>query len=381
MNVPARPRRALGLARFALAALLLVAPALAACAQPAAPAPTPAPAAPTAAPTAAPVPTPAAQPPSAASPVAKPSPVAKVPTIPAGTKLSIATGGTGGVYFPIGGGLANLLQKYLGVQATAEVTPASVDNMKLINERHTDLIAFSLGDTAYDALQGRERFQETGKIEVRSLGVIYTNFMHLVTTEGSGINTVADLKGKRVSVGAPGSGTEIKANRVLEAAGLDPARDFQRERLGVAESAGALKDRKLDAFFWDGGLPTGAIADLANTPGITIKLVPHGDAVPKMVEKYGPFYTQATIPKEAYRGMTADVQVAGTPNILAVHAEFPEDLAYAVLATIFDNKSEWDAIHPEARNTKLETAWRNNPVPLHPGAIRFYRDRGVYQGS
>jgi TRAP transporter TAXI family solute receptor len=205
--------------------------------------------------------------------------------------------------------------------------------------------------------------------------------MHVVTTEGSGINSIGDLKGKRVSVGAAGSGTEIKANRVLEAYGLDPGRDIQRERLGVAESAGALKDRKLDAFFWDGGLPTGAVTDLANTPGITIKLIGHGDAVPKMNAKYGEFYTQVTIPKETYRGMTADAQVAGTPNILAVHAEFPEEVAYAVLATIFDHKAEWDAIHPEAKNTKLETAPLNNPVPLHPGAVRFYKDRGVYKGT
>lgn len=358
---------------------------LAACAQPAAqPTATPAPAKPTTPPAAAPTPPAAAKPTAApaASPAASPAakPAATV-SVPAGTRLSIATGGTGGVYFPIGGGLASMLQKYLGIQATAEVTPASVDNMKLLNERRKDLIAFSLADTAYDALQGRERLKDIGKIEVRSLGIIYTNFMHVVTTESSGINSIGDLKGKRVSVGAAGSGTEIKANRVLEAYGLDPGRDIQRERLGVAESAGALKDRKLDAFFWDGGLPTGAVTDLANTPGITIKLIGHGDAVPKMNAKYGEFYTQVTIPKETYRGMTADAQVAGTPNILAVHAEFPEEVAYAVLATIFDHKAEWDAIHPEAKNTKLETAPLNNPVPLHPGAVRFYKDRGVYKGT
>jgi TRAP transporter TAXI family solute receptor len=315
--------------------------------------------------------------PPATAPTAKPGAVG----VPAGTRLSIATGGTGGVYFPLGGGLARMLERHLGVQATAEETPGSVDNMKLVNEHRKDLIAFSLADTAYDALQGRERLKETGPIAVRSLGIIYANFMHLVTTEGSGIETVTDLRGKRVSVGAPGSGTETKANRVLEAYGLDPAQDIQRDRLGVAESAGALKDRKLDAFFWDGGLPTSAVTDLANTPGLTIKLIPHGDAVPKMREKYGAFYTQATIPKETYQGLAAEVQVAGTPNILAVHEEFPEDVAYAVLATIFDHKAEWDAIHPEAKNTSLDAASRNNPVPLHPGAIRFYRDRGVHQGG
>jgi uncharacterized protein len=274
-----------------------------------------------------------------------------------------------------------MLERYLRVQATAEVTPASVDNMRLINDRKTDLIAFSLADTAFDALQGRERLKDTGPIQVRSLGIIYSNFMHLVTMEGAGINAPADLRGKRVSVGAAGSGTEIKANRVLEAYGLDPGQDIQRERLGVAESAGAMKDRRLDAFFWDGGLPTAAVTDLANTPGLTIRLISHGDAVPRMNQKYGEFYTRVPIPRDTYRGMTEDSQVAGTPNILAVHQDFPEDVAYAVLATIFDHKSEWEAIHPEGANLRLETASENNPVPLHPGAIRFYRDRGVYRGT
>jgi TRAP transporter TAXI family solute receptor len=313
----------------------------------------------------------------AASPAGKSAAKASVPP---GTRLSIATGGTGGVYFPLGGGLANMLQQHLGVTATAEVTPASVDNMKLVNDRRKDLIAFSLADTAYDAAQGRERLKDTGPIQVRSLGIIYTNFMHAVTVEGTGINTISDMKGKRVSVGAAGSGTETKANRVLEAHGIDPGRDIQRERLGAAESAGAQKDRKVDAFFWDGGLPTGAITDLANTPGMTLKMLSHADAVEKMNAKYGKFYTLVAIPKETYKGMTADAQVAGTPNILAVHQEFPEDVAHTVVATIFDNINEWGAIHPEGKNTRLETAWKDNPVPLHPGAIRFYRERGVYQG-
>jgi len=320
---------------------------------------------------------PAAQP---TAPAATPPPGARV-SVPAGTPLSIATGGTGGVYFPLGGGLATMLQKHVGVQATAEVTPASVDNMRLVNDRRTDLVAFTLADTAYDALQGRERLKDVGPIQVRSLGILYTNFMHVVTTDGAGITTPADLRGKRVSVGAAGSGTEIKANRVLEAYGINPDQDIQRERLGVAESAGAMKDRRLDAFFWDGGLPTGAVTDLASTAGVTIKVIPHGDAIPRMNEKYGEFYTRVPIPGDTYRGMTENVDVAGTPNILAVHQEFPEAVAYAVLATIFDNRAEWDAIHPEAANTRLETASENNPVPLHPGAIRFYRERGVYKGS
>jgi TRAP transporter TAXI family solute receptor len=326
--------------------------------------------------------------PACATPTARPGPTGSgaAPgerpafTIQPGTRLSIATGGTGGVYFPLGGGLAHMLQMHLGVQATAEVTPASVDIMKLLLDNPTDMVAFCLADTAYDALQGRERLAETGPIPVRSLGIIYNNFTHIVALNGSGIDSLRDLRGKRVSVGAAGSGTETIANRVLETAGLNPASDIQRERLGAAESAGALKDRRLDAFFWSGGLPTGAITDLASTPGLAIKLLSDAEAVPAMNQSYGNFYVVATIPKDTYR-LAADVRVSGLSNILAVHQDFPEDLAYAVLATIFDRRSEWDAIHPEAKNLALDTASANNPVPLHPGAMRFYRDRGVYQGS
>lgn len=302
-------------------------------------------------------------------------------SIPPGTRLSIATGGTGGVYFPLGGGLAAMLQKHHNVQVTAEVTPASVDNLKLINDQPKEIVAFSLADTAFDALQGRERFSDTGPIQVRSLGVLYANFTHLVAAEGSGISTPADLRGKRVSVGAAGSGTETIANRVLDAYGINPSSDLQRERLGAAESAGALKDRRLDAFFWSGGLPTGAVTDLANTPGLSIRLIPHAEGVPQMNRRFGDFYTQATIPEGTYRGIVGDVVVSGLPNILAVHQDFPENIAYALLATIFDQREDWDGIHPEAKNMTLQTAPQNNPVPLHPGAIRFYRDRGVLGGS
>src|SRR3990170_8544361 len=234
-------------------------------------------------------------------------------TIPAGaqvkTRLSIATGGTGGVYYPLGGGLAALISKHLpGVEATAEVTTASVDNMKLLQADKV-AVAFTQPDIAWDAYQGQLKgFSE--KIGVRSLAALYSNYMHIVALDGTGIKSIPDLKGKRVSTGAPGSGTEIKGLRVLEAYGLGPKDLKSQDRLGAAESAGALKDRKLDAFIWDGGLPTAAVLDLAATPGIKIAVIPHGDAVPKMVAKYGPLYFAATIPKETYAGMTADAPVA-----------------------------------------------------------------------
>src|SRR5215472_14279913 len=175
--------------------------------------------------------------------------------------ISIGTGGTGGVYYPIGGALANLISKNMpGVQATAEVTGGSVDNLKLIGSGQSE-IGFSMADAALDAFKGQDKFRGN-KVALRTLAVLYPNRMHVVTVEGTGIEKLSDLKGKRVSTGSPGSATEVMAFRVIEAAGLDKDKDMKRERLGVAESVNALKDRKIDAFFWVGGLPTAAVTDL-----------------------------------------------------------------------------------------------------------------------
>src|SRR5205814_4921636 len=176
-------------------------------------------------------------------------------------KLSIATGGTGGVYYPLGGGLANVLSKNLPtVEATAEVTSASVDNIKLVGARKAD-VAFSLADTASDGFNGTGKFKE--KVPILSIAVLYANKSQWVTEEGRGIEKMRDLKGKRISTGAPGSGTETIAIRILEAYGIDPEKDVKREKLSVAESVHALKDKKIDAFFWAGGVPTAAVTDLA----------------------------------------------------------------------------------------------------------------------
>ena len=166
-------------------------------------------------------------------------------------RLSIATGGTGGVYYPMGGGMANILSKYIPyLEATAEVTTASVDNCRLVGAWKAEL-AFIMADTGWDAYQGRAQFKE--KIPLRTVAVLYPNNMHVVTVEGKGIEKVTDLKGKRVSTGAPGSGTEKMALRVLEAYGLEPDKDMTRDKFSPSESAGALKDGKIDAFFWVGG--------------------------------------------------------------------------------------------------------------------------------
>lgn len=292
------------------------------------------------------------------------------------TRLSIATGGTGGVYYPLGGGLAALMSKYLpGVEATAEVTTASVDNMKLLHANKV-AVAFTLPDSAWDAYQGHLKGLNE-KVAVRSLAALYSNFMHIVTLDGTGIKSVADLKGKRVSTGAPGSGTEIKGLRVLEAYGISPKDLKSQDRLGAGESAGALKDRKIDAFIWDGGLPTASVLDLGATPGIKIHLIPHGDAVAKMVAKYGPLYFVGTIPKGTYGGMETDVPVAAATDLLSVHERMDESLAYQITKLLHERTPELAAVHQAATEITLRGAVVGSPIPFHPGALRYYKEKGV----
>src|SRR5687768_2403450 len=249
--------------------------------------------------------------------------------------LSIATGGTGGVYYPLGGGMAAVLSKYVqGMQATAEVTGGSVANLQLIGTGKPYL-AMTMVDAGIDALKGQDKF--TGKpVPVRTLMVMYPNRMHVVTIEGTGINKMADLKGKRVSTGSPGSATEVMAFRVIEAAGLDKDKDMRRERLGVAESGNALKDRKIDAFFWVGGLPTAAVTDLAATPGVKVKLIDHANLVGAMNKKYGNLYVEDAIPRATYPGMEADNKQATVMNILVANASLSDQVVYNIVKTIYE---------------------------------------------
>lgn len=290
------------------------------------------------------------------------------------TRISIATGGTGGVYYPLGGGLANVLTKALpGVEATAEVTSASVDNVKLVGAGKAD-VAFVLGDTAADGFNGTGKFKE--KVAVRALAVLYANKSQWVTVEGTGIDTIADLKGRRISTGSPGSGTEVIALRILEAYGIDPEKDVTREKLSVAESVNAIKDRKIEAFFWSGGVPTAAVTDLAATPGVTVKLISHADAVPALVKKYGPLYVTGVIPAKAYPGMAKDAAVADVWNVLLVNASTSEKLAYDIVKAMFENKADLVAVHSEAANLDLANqVEETSPIPFHPGAQKYFAEK------
>ena len=291
--------------------------------------------------------------------------------------LSIATGGTGGVYYPLGGGMAAVLSKYVnGMQATAEVTGGSVANLQLISTAKP-YIALTMADATLDAYKGEDKFKDK-PVPVRTLMILYPNRMHVVTIEGTGINKISDLKGKRVSTGSGGSATEVMAFRVIEAGGLDKDKDMRRERLGVAESVNALKDRKIDAFFWVGGLPTAAVTDLANSPGVKIKMIDHADLVPAMNKKYGNLYIRDTITKDVYKGMDKDNPQATVMNLLVAHEKMDDKTAYNIVKTIFDKRDELIRVHKEAENIKLENQKKDaSPVPWHPGAMKYFAEKGL----
>jgi TRAP transporter TAXI family solute receptor len=291
--------------------------------------------------------------------------------------ISIATGGTGGVYYPMGGGLAAALSKHVpGMQATAEVTGGSVDNLKLVGSGKP-YVGFTMADAGQDAYKGEDKFKGN-KVAVRTLAVLYPNRMHVVSVEGRGISKMADLKGKRVSTGSPGSATEVMAFRLIEAAGMDKDKDLKRERLGAAESVNAIKDGKIDAFFWVGGLPTAAVNDLANTPGTKIKMIDHAELVPVMNKTWGNLYVEDTIPKSVYKGMDTDNKQATVMNILVAHESMDEKTAYNIVKTIFERRDDLIAVHKESENIKLENQKTSaTPIPFHPGAAKYLAEKGV----
>jgi TRAP transporter TAXI family solute receptor len=277
----------------------------------------------------------------------------------------------------MGGGIAAVLSKYVpGMQATAEVTGGSVANLQLIGTGKP-YIALSMADATLDAYKGQDKFK--GKaVPVRTLMVLYPNRMHVVSVEGAGVAKIADLKGKRVSTGSGGSATEVMAFRVLEAAGLDKDKDMTRERLGAAESVNALKDRKIDAFFWVGGLPTAAVTDLANTPGMKIKMIDIADLVPAMNQKYGNLYVKDVIAKDVYKGMDADNHQATVMNLLVAHQSMDDKTAYNIVKAVFDHREELIRVHKEAANFKLENQKTDaSSIPWHPGAVKYFAEQGV----
>ncbi len=287
--------------------------------------------------------------------------------------ISIGTGGTGGIYYPYGGAIASVISKYIpGVDATAEVTAAAGDNCILLATEKVHM-GFAGADILWDAYNGKLKGYAQ-KAPLRTLVVLYPQVTSLITLDGSSIKTVKDLAGKRISIGAPNSGTEFKATRILKSYGIDPDKDIKKERLSFVESAGGLKDRKLDAIFVDGGVPLGSVLDLAATPGIKIRFIDHGEICKKMNETYGPIYFDYKIAKGTYPGITYESSGVGNANMLVCNENFEEDLAYKITKALFDHKPDLVRVHKEADKLKLESAVIGSPVPFHKGSAKYFRE-------
>jgi TRAP transporter TAXI family solute receptor len=283
-------------------------------------------------------------------------------------QLTFATGGTGGVYYPYGGGIANVVSSELpGVVVTVQETNASVDNMLLLESNQAQL-ALALGDVVSDAVKGENTFEKP--IEICSLGNLYNNYVHFFTTADSGIKTIEDLKGKRVSPGAVGSASEVTADRIMEAAGLNPQTDIERSQLGVAETVAAIQDGTVDAGAWSGGLPTGAIVDLASTDDLV--LIPTGEYADELAKKYGDYYFADEIPAGTYEGQDKASPNIVSPNILVVRKDMDESLQEDITRTIFENKEQLITVHPAAEELDPKTAGDVSFIDTCPGAKAYF---------
>ncbi|MED1794836.1 TAXI family TRAP transporter solute-binding subunit [Brevibacillus nitrificans] len=288
------------------------------------------------------------------------------------SQLIVATGGTGGTYYPLGGGMADHITKNAGITATAQATGASAENIRLLRDKKAD-IAFTQNDIAEYAAKGTNMFEKDGKIEAfKALGALYDETIQIVVSSDSNIKSVADLKGKRVSVGAPGSGTEVNAQQILEAYGLK-FEDTQLQRLSFADSAKAIQDGQLDAAFQTAGTPTAAITELAATKGV--KIIPiEADKIDAIIAKY-PFYVKTTVPANTYQTVPEEVTTVSVKSMLVVRADLSEDLVYKITKAIFENTDKLG--HAKAKEIKMDSVLAGVSLPVHPGAKKFFDEKGV----
>ncbi|HEX6499176.1 MAG TPA: TAXI family TRAP transporter solute-binding subunit [Micromonosporaceae bacterium] len=290
------------------------------------------------------------------------------PEYPVGP-LRLATGNRGGVYFAYGQGIAALVRDRLpGLSPQVIATGASVDNLRMVAAGEVE-VGFTLADSAALAVRGEDPF--TVALPVVALARLYENYLHLVVPLDSGVASVADLAGHRVSVGAAGSGTEVVTGRLLASAGLAPGRDLLAFRLGVDESAAALADGRLDAFFFSGGIPTTAIARLAAR--YPVRLLDLSRYVRPLRAAYGEFYAERTVPAAVYR-LSGPVATIGVPNYLVVRRDLDERIAYQLTRTLFAGRERLAATHPEGRRLSTASAISTYPLDLHRGAVRYYRE-------
>jgi TRAP transporter TAXI family solute receptor len=289
------------------------------------------------------------------------------------TFISIGTGGTGGVYYPYGGGLAEIWSKYVpGVKAVAEVTGASVENTKLAHKGET-VIGEIMGDVAFQGYYGEGKFK--GKPQkILTMATMYPNILQIVTRKGSGIKNVTDFKGKTISIGAPGSGTAFMADLVLKALGI-PLDSFKVRRLSFNENANALRDGTIDAGVWVVAPGTSSIMDLATTHEIEIvSFTPEQQK--KVSEAYG-FYSPWNLDGGVYRGVDKPTPTISVWNVIICQKSLDTDLVYKLVKVLFEQNAYMQKIHPFAKYTTPENAVKQTPIPLHPGTIKFLKEKGI----
>ena len=305
-------------------------------------------------------------------------------------KILITTGGIGGVYYYYGTALAEILTKYAGVEATAIQTAASVDNLLLVQRRtdpkkNTYYMGIVLPDSAFLAYTGAiDKFKDKPAKDIRILWASYPNTLHIVAAPGSGIKTVADLKGKRVSTAAPGSGTELEAFMVLEAAGVKVSDLAKQERLGAGESGEAMSHGTLDAYFWSGGLPTSSVTELATAmarKGSKIELVdldPKGDIVKNLLKKYPGVMEAGVIPKEVY-GTAKDTRTLAFWNLFVGPNSLPEKYSYAITKALFEHQDDLQKAVKAAKDNTPANAVKfvHGTIPYDPGALKYYKEKGL----
>jgi TRAP transporter TAXI family solute receptor len=356
-----------------LAMVLALAFAVAACGGAAAPASTQAPAKPAAEATKAPAAPVATTAPAAAAPTKAAASTGSVPPLTKEYKMSMATGGTAGTYYPYGGAIASLWSQNLkGVTVTAETTGASVENQRLLGNKQVEL-ALTQNDVADYSMNGTEMFKGQKITNFRAIAALYPEVLQWVVTPD--IKSIADLKGKRFVVGAAASGTEANTRQVLEALGMSYKDLGKAAFLSYAEAASAMKDRQMDGFAVTGGVPTSAITDV--TTAVDIKLLPiTGDDAKKVMDKYK-FFVQTTVPAGSYKGVTTDVPTIAVQSMLVCREDLDPDLVYWLTKTLIEKQPELAQAHAKGKELSKESAVKGLTVPLHPGAERYYREIGV----
>jgi hypothetical protein len=287
--------------------------------------------------------------------------------------INVLTGGTSGVYYPLGVAIGKIFSdKIPNVKTQVQATKASVENLVLLQQGRGEL-AFTLGDSLKAAWDGDEEAGFKRKMDkLRTIGAIYPNYIQIVATADSKIRTLADLKGRSLSVGAPKSGTELNSRAILAAAGMTYKDIGKVEYLPFAESVDLMKNRQLDATLQSAGLGVASLKDLSTSAEITVVAVPK-----EIVDKIGPPFVAAIIPANTYTGQDKDVPTAAVINYLVTSADVSDDVAYQMTKLIFESLPELASAHVAGKEIKLETAATGSPVPLHPGAIRYYREKGV----